>query len=101
MPGDSAPDPLHHHVELQRNYLHGGPRPGQGVCPTCFGAMRPAYTHCFACDKTAGWAGTFVADAVVPITYRTKDGQHADDLAKYKQSLAGTGEMRKRLFALF
>jgi predicted phosphoribosyltransferase len=56
-----------------------GPRPGPGVCQTCF-TFTEGYDRCYACGSTTPWA-----DAVAPISYSVAGGQLHHTLAGYKR----------------
>jgi len=94
--------PIDSRVDVQVNYLHAGPRHGEGVCRTCFGATTsPRYQLCYQCQKTRDRAGGLLADLVVPITYRNgSEGQHSRDLRMYKKTPASEAA-RKNLTVLF
>ncbi|MDQ6806616.1 MAG: hypothetical protein M3065_16990, partial [Actinomycetota bacterium] len=47
---------------LYTNFMVG-PRPGRGVCRTCFN-LTDGYTRCYACAHGESWL-----DAVAPISY--------------------------------
>ncbi|GHJ49054.1 hypothetical protein Cs7R123_63960 [Catellatospora sp. TT07R-123] len=62
-----------------RNPLHARP----GVCGVCRGPADPTYQLCYACGQHARASQT-LADAIFPIAYCAKDGQHYEDLKRYK-----------------
>lgn len=50
---------------LYENFMLG-PRPGTGVCTTCFN-FTDGYELCYACAHTQAWL-----DAVAPISYERR-----------------------------
>ena len=64
------------------------PRPGPGVCKTCFNLTR-GYERCYACTQTESWL-----QAVVPISYSVGREQLHHALSRYKRM---TGEVARRL----
>lgn len=88
-------------MSIQVNYLHAGPQSGPEVCGVCFGPVDPRFSCCYQCRKAKSRAGEDLADLVVPITYRGKDGQHARDLWMYKQDFQGAEAAKKNLASLF
>jgi hypothetical protein len=66
------------------------PRPGTGVCDTCFN-FTDGYSRCYACDH-----GQLVLDAVVPISYSVAREQLHHALASYKRL---DGDVARRLGA--
>jgi hypothetical protein len=67
-----------------------GPKPGSGVCGTCFN-FTDGYARCYACDH-----GGLVLDAVAPISYSVAREQLHHALASYKRL---DGEVARRLGA--
>ena len=67
-----------------------GPRPGPGVCGTCFN-FTDGYARCYACDH-----GRLVLDAVAPISYSVAREQLHHALASYKRL---DGDVARRLGA--
>jgi hypothetical protein len=71
-------------VELQRNFLRNPLQAGPGVCSVCRGSVDARYELCYPCRQHRQASGGHLADAVVPIAYAVKNGQHAHNLAAYK-----------------
>jgi predicted phosphoribosyltransferase len=66
------------------------PRPGPGVCHTCFN-LTDGYARCYACTHGEAWLG-----AVAPISYSVAGEQLHHALASYKRL---SGEVARRLGA--
>lgn len=64
------------------------PRPGPGVCRTCFNFTK-GYERCYACTQTESWLC-----AVAPISYSVAREQLHHALASYKRL---SGEVARRL----
>ena len=60
------------------------PRPGPGVCETCFN-LTDGYERCYACAHGGRWL-----DAVVPISYSVAGEQLHHALASYKRGREAT-----------
>lgn len=71
---------------LYENFLLG-PRPGDGVCVTCFN-FTDGYRRCYACTRSEEWL-----DAVAPISYSPAHEQLHHVLAGYKRI---PGEVARR-----
>ena len=71
-------------LELSAPYanLMFGPRPGPGVCTTCFN-LTDGYARCYACDH-----GGDTLDVVLPVSYSVGGEQLHHALASYKRSSA-------------
>jgi predicted amidophosphoribosyltransferase len=64
------------------------PRPGAGVCGTCFN-LTDGFAECYACTRSEHWL-----DAVAPISYSIAGEQLHHALAAYKRV---NGEVGRRL----
>ncbi|MBV9197605.1 MAG: hypothetical protein JO168_26015 [Solirubrobacterales bacterium] len=71
---------------LYENFLLG-PRPGEGVCVTCFN-LTDGYRRCYACTRSEAWL-----DAFAPVSYSPAHEQLHHVLACYKRV---TGERARR-----
>jgi hypothetical protein len=74
---------------LHENFLLS-PRPGQGVCVTCFN-LTDGYQRCYACTHGEAWLDTFA-----PISYSPAHEQLHHVLASYKRL---SGEVARRSIA--
>lgn len=73
-----------------------GPRPGAGVCDSCFDLIEPDDTRCYRCARNGGWL-----DAAVPISYSVAHEQLHLALAAYKrQPRAVAGRFQIELAAV-
>jgi predicted phosphoribosyltransferase len=57
-----------------------GPRPGPGVCDSCFDLVETDLTRCYRCARNGGWL-----DAAAPISYSVANEQLHHALAAYKR----------------
>jgi hypothetical protein len=76
-------------TSLYENFMLA-PRPGAGVCGTCFN-LTDGYERCYACAHRDAWL-----DAVAPISYSVAREQLHHTLASYKRL---SGEVARRLGA--
>ncbi len=73
---------------------------GPGVCRTCRGPADPGFARCFQCDEHVSAAPGLLADAVVPVSYAMKGGEHAGNLWRYKSEQPDAGAARAALLSL-
>jgi hypothetical protein len=70
------------------------------VCGVCRGPVRPGFSRCYQCERHDLLGRGLLADAVVPISYALRGTPFADDLWRYKSTLAPAAPARASVLAL-
>jgi predicted amidophosphoribosyltransferase len=73
-------------VKLQRNYLRNPLPAGSGICAVCRSDADSRFELCYQCGQHSRLGAGRIADAVVPIAYSLKGGQHDHHLIVYKST---------------
>jgi len=87
-------------VRSQAPHLSAPPPGGRGLCATCRIPVRPGNVRCYQCGQHAETLPGLLADAVVPICYAAKGGEHARNLWLYKSARPGAGRAQEVLRAV-
>jgi hypothetical protein len=75
-------------------------RQSSGLCAFCRGPARPGSRHCYHCRRYQEYLPGLLPDAIAPVAYAPKGGQHATNLWLYKSTRPGAGAARAALSAL-
>jgi hypothetical protein len=87
-------------VRGQAPYLSAPHPASRGRCAACRIPVPAGNARCYPCGVHAETLPGLLADAVVPICYAVKGGEHARNLWLYKSGRPGAGQARAAMRAL-
>ena len=90
---------IRQYVDRQRTYLRNPLPPSPWICGTCRGTCAEGFTLCRRCSDHHDGGGQMLADAVIPISYSPRTGQHHHHLRMYK-AFPPSAQAQRNLLAL-